>query len=240
MAGNSKIGNLTFADPETTNGNVLINIFLRGGWDSLNVLVPGGLNSGQDYFEYAANRPNLALPLSGADSAIELTAGGSGSSQRTIAPGVHTPGNGNSVFMHPRMFQTFNTQYPGDLQEVWDDGNLAFVVASGLNQGVVTRSHFDAQEMIELGTNDLAGTSGWLARHLQSAPNLPPEALITGAAVGTQSPTSMLGAPGTANFGDIGRFNLRELCVEKFQRQPELANRIALYTLQIVKKNHRI
>jgi uncharacterized protein (DUF1501 family) len=53
------------------------------------------------------------------------------------------------------------------LYELYQDGYLGIVHAVGLN--VDTRSHFDATELIELGTPESkATTSGWLTRHLQT------------------------------------------------------------------------
>ena len=55
------------------------------------------------------------------------------------------------------------------LYDLYQDGDLGIVHAVGLN--VDTRSHFDATELIELGTPETKSTtSGWLTRHLESAP----------------------------------------------------------------------
>ncbi len=207
MAGSSRISKLTFGDPGSLNGNVLVNIFLRGGWDSMNILIPAG---GADRGEYEAARPSLQIALPGGagagDPALALT----GSASRTIAPGIPTVNNGGGLFVHPRLMNTFDVNRPGELWDIWTQGNLAFVPAAGLSQ-VLTRSHFDAQEIIELGTGTTSGSDGWLARHLSTnGSNLDPEALIHGAAIGSQEPTSLLGAPGTAGFGDINTFNLQE------------------------------
>ena len=53
------------------------------------------------------------------------------------------------------------------LVDLYRDGQAAWVHAVGLN--VDTRSHFDAQEFIDLGTPGVKSTpSGWLTRHLRS------------------------------------------------------------------------
>ena len=199
MAG-SRIGSLTFGDPGATNQHTLVVIFLRGGWDACNVVVPGDGHA--DRSHYLTARPNLQVPVTlGEDSNPALALSGGGG--RTIMPGL----GGMSLHRRLGLAYTGNSNYTGNLWDLWQDGNLAFVPASGLKD-VITRSHFDAQELIELGTNTLASTSGWLARHLNSATNLPTDAFMTGAAVGSQSPTSLLGGPSTANFGDIGSFKL--------------------------------
>ena len=196
----SRLGTLSFGDPGSTNQHTLVVIFLRGGWDACNVIVPGdGLPI--DRSSYVTARPNLQVPVTGTDSAPALWAG----SNRTMIDGLD-----GKLHVHKRLMEQFGTgDHGGSLLDQWTDGNLAFVVASGL-KNVVTRSHFDAQQLLELGSDSLSETSGWLARHLNSATNLPVEAFMTGAAVGNQQPTSLIGAPGTANFGDIGNFNLSE------------------------------
>lgn len=199
MAG-SRVGSLTFGDPGATNQHTLVVVFLRGGWDACNVIVPGDGHT--DRGNYLTARPNLRVPVTTSEDPNPALALNSGTG-RTIMPGL----GGMGLHRRLGLAYTGNSNYTGNLWDLWQDGNLAFVPASGLKD-VITRSHFDAQELIELGTNTLASTSGWLARHLHSATNLPPDAFMTGAAVGSQEPTSLLGAPGTANFGDIGQFRL--------------------------------
>ena len=62
----------------------------------------------------------------------------------------------------------------GALHPIYQDGKLAFIQAIGMENG--TRSHFDAQEFMELG---LPGArDDWMTRHLKSADNIPPEILM--------------------------------------------------------------
>jgi len=69
MAG-ARFPSLAFAEPGSTiNDEILVVIFLRGGTDGLNLVVP---LSGADRGTYEAARPNIAVPLSGADSALSL------------------------------------------------------------------------------------------------------------------------------------------------------------------------
>ncbi len=69
MAG-SRFPSLAFADPATSiNDEVLVVVFLRGGMDGLNMVVP---ISGADRGHYETARPNIAVPLSGPDSALSL------------------------------------------------------------------------------------------------------------------------------------------------------------------------
>lgn len=69
MAG-ARFPSLAFADPEATiNNETLVVVFLRGGMDGLNLVVP---ISGADRGHYATARPNIKVPLSGSDSALSL------------------------------------------------------------------------------------------------------------------------------------------------------------------------
>ena len=55
------------------------------------------------------------------------------------------------------------------LRELYQGRQLALVTATGMPSD--TRSHFDAQEFMELGTaGERAADGGWLTRHLASAP----------------------------------------------------------------------
>jgi len=66
----SRFPSLAFAAPDaTTNDEVLVVVFLRGGMDGLNLVVP---ISGADRDIYETARPNIAVPLSGSDSALPL------------------------------------------------------------------------------------------------------------------------------------------------------------------------
>ena len=91
------------------------------------------------------------------------------------------------------------------LHSLFQDGKLAIVQATGMEHD--TRSHFDAQEFIELGTPGKKGSgAGWLSRHLQSGPIGDGE--ITSASIGALRPTSLLGDPGTLVLTDTNSYQL--------------------------------
>lgn len=80
--------------------------------------------------------------------------------------------------------------------ELYQAKKLAIVHAAGLTSD--TRSHFDAQQYMELGTPGLkSSTSGWLTRHLHSAANLPAQIMMPAMAVGNLAPTSLVGSDET-------------------------------------------
>ena len=69
MAG-ARFPSLAFADPDASvNNEILVVVFLRGGMDGLNLVVP---ISGNDRGHYESARPNIQVPLSGPDSALSL------------------------------------------------------------------------------------------------------------------------------------------------------------------------
>jgi uncharacterized protein (DUF1501 family) len=175
MAG-TRLTRLAFAEPGSLfNNEILVLVFLRGGMDGLNVVVPV---SGADRGYYEAARPELKVPVSGDNSAVTLA--------------------GNAA-LHPAAAQW--------LHPLYQDGKLAVVQATGLTEA--NRSHFDAQEFMDRGTpGDRHTTTGWLARHLASAQNLPPEIVMPSLSVGSTQATSLLGDRDTINLNDTDSFNL--------------------------------
>jgi uncharacterized protein (DUF1501 family) len=147
MAG-SRISNLAFADPKAMapDYEIVIVVFLRGGIDGLNVIIPtGGASNDRAIYE-ATLRPTLKIPTSGDGSALPI-------------------GNlGNTSFgMNPAM---------SPLHGLFQSGYLAVVHATGLTSN--NRSHFDSMQFMEAGVpdNKSIGT-GWLARHLNTLGGIP-------------------------------------------------------------------
>lgn len=128
-------------------------------------LVPPVGGEDRDHYEQA--RPDIQIPLTGTDAALPL-------------------GNSNGLWgLHPNA---------GGLHGLYQSGHLAVVVGAGM-PAPVTRSHFDAQATMELGTPGQQGIgSGWLTRHLQSMA-LPPGLVMPGISAGALTATSLL--PGT-------------------------------------------
>jgi len=52
------------------------------------------------------------------------------------------------------------------LKSLYEEGDLAFVVGTGLDDASSTRSHFDAQARMEGGLSGRAAAEGWLGRYL--------------------------------------------------------------------------
>ncbi len=148
---------------------------------------------------------NVVPPIAGADRGYYETA-------RTSLK-VPTSGTGaalplNAQFgLHPSMTPLLN---------FYQAGKLAIVHACGLNYD--TRSHFDAQNFIELGTPGQKNTpNGWITRHLQSATNLPTGIVLPALSAGSSQPTSLLSyaddvaMTSPTSFAFAGNYKYKEL-----------------------------
>ncbi len=159
----SRLGDMVFAQPEArlpySLPETLVIVFLRGGWDALNVVVP---LSGSDRGYYEADRPNLKVPVSGTNAALNL----------------------NGQFgLHPAM---------APLLSLYQAKKLAIVQGAGLQ--VDTRSHFDAQLFMDLGTPGVKTTpDGWLTRLLRTWPLLPADLHIPALSAGGSQALSLAG-----------------------------------------------
>lgn len=92
------------------------------------------------------------------------------------------------------------------LKELYDGGHLALIHAAGLIHG--TRSHFEAQELIERGTDKQQSLSGgWLTRYLQSQPQSR-SGILPAVSLGSAQPLSLLGAP-SATIEDLNDYALK-------------------------------
>lgn len=100
------------------------------------------------------------------------------------------------LFLHPRAQALF---------ELYQSKQLAIVEATGLRNG--TRSHFDAQELIEKGVEEKKDMrEGWLARYLQNQEH---GGLIPALASGKTMPLSFLGSNKALALGSAKEFELK-------------------------------
>jgi uncharacterized protein (DUF1501 family) len=173
----ARLTQLAFASPAEANAEdheILVVVFLRGGWDVLNVVPP---ISGADRGYYEEARPGLKVPSTGEGAALDLD---------------------GQFGLHPAM---------GALYDLYGNGNLAIVHAVGLTND--TRSHFDAMQYIELGTPESKTTaSGWITRHMESAPNIPATIFMPSLAAGSSQPGSLLNDNQTVVMNSPGDISL--------------------------------
>ncbi|MEN1728584.1 MAG: DUF1501 domain-containing protein [Pseudomonadota bacterium] len=170
--------NLSFAPKALAGGSgqkVIVYVFLRGGLDGLAWLPPV---AGPDYGHLVdARNPGRTL-VDINDSNVD---------RRPIPLGA----NGQNLGFHP---------WCDGLAGLYSENRLAVVQAAGHPPNTFTRSHFDAQEQIELGqpinvngTGEALPGNGWLTRYLTLSPNTPAPGAIFSAMVSNNTPPASLG-----------------------------------------------
>ena len=172
---------LAAANEAPERRKVLAFVFLRGAIDGLEVVSPHGEPG------FAQLRPTLALPAPGWERKSDTGPGA------LLDLGV--PGFG----LHPSL---------QPLLPLWREGTLAFVHAVGSPDA--TRSHFDAQDFLELGTPGLKATrDGWMARAVAQAPGGPSS--LEAIAVSPRLPRSLQGDPSALAFASLDQLRLRPM-----------------------------
>ncbi len=167
---------------EAFNEELMVLVFLRGGIDGLSLVMPVG-GSDRGYYETARTR--LRIPVSGTGAALPL---------------------GGIFGIHPSA-ATRAGATAASLYDYYLAGRVGIVHACGLDHP--TRSHFDAQAYMELGTPGTVGASaGWLTRHFQSAANLPTEIVMPSVAIGSTQQAALLGSLEAINMADECVFRL--------------------------------
>ncbi len=95
------------------------------------------------------------------------------------------------------------------LLPLWREGSLALVHAVGSPDS--SRSHFDAQDFLELGTPGVKDTpDGWLARAL-GATQVQGRSPLDAVAVAARLPRSLQGGPEALAFANLDQLRLRPL-----------------------------
>ena len=174
-ASGMQLGFVHAALPKGSRGKTLVYLFLRGGYDGLNMVIP---RTGTHRTEYENKREHIQVPVSGENAMHNLNG----------AFGLHGSASG--------------------MKALYDAGKLAVVHAVGMPEGLGSRSHFDSQEMYELGTpGDLSTTTGWLARHMMSTPGLVEDAAIPSLSTNSSSPTSLLGDKTAMTLDSVSGFH---------------------------------
>lgn len=157
------------------NRQRLIVVFLRGGVDGLNVVVP---HQEEAYYDW---RPKIAIPRPGeSNGALDL----------------------NGFFgLHPAL---------APVMPLWQNRTLAFVHASGSTDP--TRSHFDAQHYMEVGTPGLKSTTdGWMNRLLGNLPKDRPTQAVN---IGDTPPRILVGQMPVASL-PTGQKSTRPLPIDR-------------------------
>ena len=163
------------------NEQILVHIFLRGGIDGCNLVVPLG---DADHAYYSIMRPSLGIPDSGPGGALPIGA---------------EPFGFNPV--------------TAPLLDLYSAGRLAIVQAVGTPDAIASRSHFDAEKYVELGTPGLVGTpTGWLHRHFHAMGATlglyPDEIFLPIIAFRNNPPASLLGNSSALTVSSPAAFKL--------------------------------
>ncbi len=184
-AGAVALGGASLGVPQAaragTRIKTLVYVFLRGGTDGLSLVPP---IAGADLGHYMDARPYTRVDPNDSDP-----------SRRPLAL------NGVSDFgLHP---------FATGLQTLFNRDKVAIIHAAGHPPGTHTRSHFDAQEQIELGTpgEQSASQTGWLTRHLQTTPGLSNDAIFTSMVSSSNPPVSLNGYPDVATLDSPDSFS---------------------------------
>ncbi len=150
------------------------------------VFLRGGLDglnlvppvSGPDRAAYEAKRPTIHIRTTGPTAALPLSGDF----------GLHFAATG--------------------LHQLYQAGKMAVVHGVGFPAAHISRSHFDAQDYVDLGTpGEIHGSSGWLTRHLESAGQVPAGMRIPALASGSATPSSLLGRRDAMTLDDPGSFH---------------------------------
>lgn len=172
-------------------GDVIVCLFLRGGADALNMIVPHG---DEDYYRA---RPTLAIPR----------------------PDSHDVNRG-------LMLSDFYSLNP-DMQPLYDlfkAGHLTAIHAVGAPN--VSRSHFEAMDLLERGTDGKSGaSSGWLGRHLMVTSS-PTDSPLRAIGWDEKLPTALRGYVSANAFKLITDFHLHG---DESQTDQMMASLAALY-----------
>ena len=159
--------------------DTVVMVFLRGGYDGLNLVPPV---SGNDRNFYEQARPSLNIAATGDFAALPLTLAG---------------GAATGFGLHPSAV---------GLRDIWDQGKLAIVQCCGMPT-VVTRSHFDAQAFLDLGTpGNLNVSSGWMTRAMQTQPADGTSSAMPMLAVASRQPNNMRGSTQALSMPSPGDF----------------------------------
>ena len=161
----------------TPNPKRLIVLFLRGGIDGLNVVVPYG---DSDYYQA---RPAIAIPR------------------------PQQEGGAIKLDQHFGLHPSLNSLLP-----LWNQGSLAFVHACGSPDP--TRSHFEAQHYMEVGTPGNKRTpDGWMNRLLGLLPGQNP---VDAVSVGQSISAILSGSQPVSNIS-LGRNASRQMPIDRDQ-----------------------
>ena len=188
----------------TYNGNKILFLFLRGGNDGINTLIPHG-----DTAYNTSNRPSLYIP----PAAGGLSTGGVIPAGIAAGQGLDL-GNGFAS-LHPAM---------AELAPLYNAGELALIHRVGYpNQ---SRSHFDSERYWETGVpQDDKLSQGILYRALVET-GLHQSQLLPAVTMQDTMPLILRGEVPMANISDPGRYDLLGVYAQARQKHMQAIGRM--------------
>lgn len=172
-------------------GDVIVCIFLRGGADSLNMIVPFGDDN------YYAARPRIAI----------------------ARPDDRSSDSKDRALVLDDFFGLNPDMKP--LHELFQNGKLTAIHATGAPH--VSRSHFEAMDLLERGTDGQTGaSSGWLGRHL-AITSSPSDSPLRAIGWDEKLPTALRGYVSANAFRSISDFHLNGDTTQTNQMMTTLA-----------------
>jgi uncharacterized protein (DUF1501 family) len=177
------------------NGKKLLFIFLRGGNDGVNNILPIMDPS------YLGTRPGIGIPKHPAGDNFYLNTGGPATvlGVDPLAPGAALSLNNGFAGLNPAM---------ADLVPLYNAGDLALVHRAGYRS--LSRSHFDSEQYWEKGTdgttaNRLVTDGIWYRTIIESGWNQ--THALSGVSIQSNMPASMRGEQPMTNLSSISRYN---------------------------------
>lgn len=178
------------------NGKKLIFLFLRGGNDGVNNIIPVLDPS------YHGQRATIGIPKHSTGDGYYTGTGGPATVPGVdpAEPGVVIPLNNGFAGLHPAL---------ADLVPLYKSGRLALVHRVGYRS--LSRSHFDSEKYWEKATdgtsaNRLVGDGIWYRTIVESGWNL--THALSGVSIQSNMPHSLRGAQPMTNLSSVGRYNL--------------------------------
>lgn len=225
VLGYSSLGSrMAFATPENpSTGDVLVVVFMRGGWDGLNVVAP------YQYPTYKTLRPTIRIK-----EPSEFTDPTGKAGLPLVAGGNVAPFDLSGTF-------AFNPSMTHLHAGAWADGKLAVIHAAGMPASESsTRSHFEAEQYWERGTRSLGTSSGFVNRYLAGQSGLDRlSAVGRGSTLQTslQGPATAVSMSSISGFGVTGFPNntqARNALNNLYRHGPPLLDETGADTLDVI------
>lgn len=190
--------------------NTLVVVYLRGGNDGINTVIP------YDHYNPADDDPDSSYYRTGFRPTIQIARPGDANPIQALDLDVAIPGT------HPQSFSAglgFHPAFAGGLYDLYLSGNLAIMPAT--HYPGASRSHFSGQQFTESAKADLL-TDGVFGRYMVQS-GAPTSGLIRGVGLSSSLPHMMRGDQLVSAFSDLRGF---ELGISNMNNELEVLQRL--------------